>query len=157
MPVATRPATEADLDILVEINRTVQTLHAALYPHDFKIIVDPSAVRAFLSARLATIAIAEIEGEPVGYIWFEDQLRPETPFTPTRPRLYVHHVAVSPHARRRGVGAALMDHVEQRAAFQGVEEIALDAWVANVEAKRFFRARGYLPLRLSLRKQLVVR
>src|SRR5208282_6148765 len=109
MSVEVRAALEVDLDALIQLNRVVQSLHAALYPGDFTQEVDPSAVRTFFAARLASpksaIVIAEADRVPVGYVWLEVQVRPETPFTPRRPRIYVHHIAVAPEARRRGIAA----------------------------------------------------
>ena len=53
MSVEVRAASEADLDALIQLNRLVQNLHAALYPGDFKSVAEPSAVREFFAARLA--------------------------------------------------------------------------------------------------------
>ncbi|WP_163831681.1 hypothetical protein, partial [Proteus mirabilis] len=82
MPVKIRTASQADLDSLVALNQVVQSLHAALYPDDFKEVVDPAALRTYFAARLdgphAGTVIAEIDAEPVGYVLFEVQVRPET-------------------------------------------------------------------------------
>lgn len=155
MSATVRPASEADLDALVRLNDAVQSLHAKLYPDKFKQRPDPSALRAFFAPRLPAIALAEIDGEAVGYVWREAQSRPETPFSPARPRLYVHHVAVAPRARRRGVGSALMRYVEQDAARQGLSEIALGVWTQNRDALAFFRARGFAETTATLQKALV--
>ena len=120
MSVEVRAALEVDLDALIQLNHVVQSLHAVLYPGDFTQMVDPCAVRSFFAARLAgpksAIGIAEADRVPVGYVWFEVQARPETPFTPPRHRIYVHHIAVAPEARRRGIATALMHYVEHQAA-----------------------------------------
>ena len=156
MAVNVRTASVADLGVLIRLNQMVQNLHAALYPEDFKEVADPSAVRAFFAERLidpkCAIGIAEADGVPVGYVWFELQVRPETPFT--RPRIYVHHVSVAPEARRRGIATALFQFVEQRAASENFREIALDTWAANLDAQRFFGSLGFVPLRIGLRKKL---
>ena len=71
------------------------------------------------------IEIAQADRVPVGYVWFEVQARPETPFTPPRSRISVHHcIAVAPAPRRRGIATALMRYVEHRAASEGIDEIA---------------------------------
>ena len=158
MPVEVRVASEADFAALIRLNQIVQNLHAELYPGDFKQEVDQSAVTTFFAARLAdpkcAIAIAEADCMPVGYVWFEVQARPETPFTPPRPRIYVHHISVAPEARRRGIAAALMRYVEHRAASEGIDEIALDTWAANLDAQHFFRAQGFAVFNVMLRKKL---
>jgi ribosomal protein S18 acetylase RimI-like enzyme len=157
MSLEVRVASTADLDVLVRLNRAVQTWHAAQYPDDFKPIADPSAVKAFFAHRLddpkSEIGIAEADGLPSGYVWSELQARPETPFNPSRSRIYIHHVAVLPDARRRGIGAALVEYVERRASREGVSEIALDAWAANLDAQRFFGSRGFAAFNIMLRKK----
>ncbi|MBN8942427.1 MAG: GNAT family N-acetyltransferase [Rhizobiales bacterium] len=158
MPAKIRAASQADLDSLVALNQVVQSLHATLYPGDFKAAVDPAALRAYFAARLdgphAGTAIAEIDAKPVGYVLFDVQVRPETPLTPNRARLYVQHIAVAPEARRCGVATALMRHVEARAMFEGIDEIALDTWAANHDAQRFFAALGFAVFNVALRKTL---
>ena len=158
MAVNVRTASVADLGVLIRLNQVVQNLHAALYPEDFKEVADPSAVGAFFAERLidpkCAIYIAEADDVPVGYVWFELQVRLETPFTPSRPRIYVHHISVAPEARRRGIATALFHLVEQRAASENIREIALDTWAANLDAQHFFGSLGFVPLRMGLRKRL---
>lgn len=155
MAVLVRPASEADLDAVVELNGFVQELHERLYPDDFKQAPDADGVRAFFVARLSAIAVAESKNAIVGYVWYEAQSLPETSFSPAKPRLYVHHLSVAPSARRRGVGAALMRHVELLATAQGLPEIALGAWAANSVAMDFFAAQGFVQITATLRKRLV--
>jgi ribosomal protein S18 acetylase RimI-like enzyme len=158
MSVEVRAALDVDLDALIQLNRVVQSLHVALYPGDFTPVVEPPAVSAFFAARLASptsvIGIAQADRVPVGYVWFEVQARPETPFTPPRSRIYVHHIAVAPEARRRGIATALMRYVEHRAASEGIDEIALDTWAANLDAQHFFGSRGFTVFNVVLRKKL---
>ncbi len=154
MAVRVRAASEADLDAVVELNGYVQDLHARLYPKDFKQTSGGEDVRAFFAARLGVIAVAESDDAIVGYSLREAQNLAETPFSPPRVRLYIHHLSVAPSARRRGVGAALMRHVQQLAEAQGLQEIALGAWAANRDAMRFFEAQGFIISAATLRKSL---
>lgn len=154
-----RDASHADINTLIWLNEVVQSLHAALYPDAFKRLADPPAARAFFAERLAdpksSIAIVETDRAPVGYVWFEIQERPETPFTVPQPRIYVHHISVMPEARRRGVATILMRHIEQRAISEGIDEIALDTWTANIDAQKFFSSQGYVPFNVIHRKKPV--
>lgn len=155
---AFRTASSADIPALAHLNEVVQSVHAALYPRDFKTATDPVAVAEFFAARLAeasnTFWIAEIDGAAVGYLWAETQTRPESPFNPSRPRLFVHHLAVLPEQRRRGVATALMRAVEERARADGITELGLASWAANGEAHRFFAAQGFAPAILVFGKRL---
>ena len=153
-PIVVRTAIEADLDTLARLNQIVQSVHAELYPDDFHATADVNGVKALFAPRLANIAIAEIDGEAVGYIWCEVQTRPESPFTPAFRRLYVHHLSVLPDARRRGVAAALMAHADAHAEGEELDEIALSHWAANTSAQQFFAAQGFAPYQLLLRKKL---
>ncbi len=154
MTIVIRIATHADLDTLVRLNQVVQSVHADLYPEDFQPTVDAEGLNALLAPRLDNVAIAEIDGEPVGYLWCEVQTRPSSPFSPTRRRLYVHHLSVSPDARRCGIATALMAHADARAEGEELDEIALSHWAANSGAAQFFAAQGFAPYQLLLRKRL---
>jgi ribosomal protein S18 acetylase RimI-like enzyme len=153
MAVLVRAAAEADLDALVELNGSVQGLHVRLYPSDFKETSVADKVRAFFATRLGEIAVAESDGATVGYVWCEAQRLPETPFTPAKPRLYIHHLSVASPARRRGVGAALVRYAQQLAGTQGLPEIALGVWAANRDALRFFKTQGFVLTTATLRKR----
>lgn len=66
----------------------------------------------------------------------------------------MHHLSVSPDARRSGVASALMAHAEARAEGEELDEIALSHWAANSAAKQFFAGQGFEPYQLLLRKRL---
>jgi ribosomal protein S18 acetylase RimI-like enzyme len=154
MTIVVRIATAADLDALAQLNQVVQSVHAELYPDDFRTTVDAEGLKALLAPRLANVIIAEVDSKPVGYIWFEMQTRPASPFSSARQRLYIHHLAVSPDARRRGVAGALMAHAEAYAEGEELDEIALSHWAANIGAQNFFAAQGFAPYQLLLRKKM---
>jgi ribosomal protein S18 acetylase RimI-like enzyme len=154
MTIMIREATDADLDALVRLNQIVQSVHAELYPDDFLPTIDADGLRALLAPRLGNVAIAEMNGEPVGYMWCEVQTRPASPFSPARRRLYVHHLSVAPDARRNGVASALMAHAETHAEGEELDEIALSHWAANTGAAQFFAAHGFAPYQILMRKRL---
>jgi ribosomal protein S18 acetylase RimI-like enzyme len=63
------------------------------------------ASRAYLLAALQAehCHLAEIDGEPVGFIIFDQSFFEQT---------FIHLLMVHPDHRRQGVGTALMQHVE---------------------------------------------
>jgi len=79
MPIVVRAASGADFDTLITLNQVVQSLHAALYPSDFKPVADPAAVKALFATHIdapeSGIGIAEIDRAPAGYVFFEVQAR----------------------------------------------------------------------------------
>ena len=156
MATTVRFASAADIDTLLFLNAEVQSLHATLYPENFKPTADAEGLRTMFAARLANpetrIALAEAGGAPVGYVYFETQALAETPFSPARRRVYLRHLCVVKAMQRRGVATALLRVVEQHAAAEGLSEIAVDAWAANVGALSFFQSRGFTALNIVLRK-----
>jgi diamine N-acetyltransferase len=97
MKVIIRPASAADANSIALLNEEVQQLHAELEPTFFRADTSHGEVAAFFAAKLSVaehnIRLAEIEGTPVGYVWFEMQDRPETPFQLARKRIYIHHLS----------------------------------------------------------------
>ena len=156
MDVLVRTASEADLDTLVALNRVVQSLHADVEPAHFKAEVEDRDVRAFFADRLRIrrnrFSLAEAGGRPAGYVWFETQDLPESPFAFSQRRLYLHHIGVGASVRRQGVASALLRHVEAEAAAAGIACIVLSVWASNEHARTFFSAQGFAPLNLLLTK-----
>ncbi|WP_113888576.1 GNAT family N-acetyltransferase [Roseiarcus fermentans] len=156
MPLHIRAAKNDDFPVLAQLSEPVQKLHAALYPVDFKRDVDAVNVASFFERVAArpesAIAIAEQDGVPVGYIWFDISSRPENAFKPPQSFVYIHHVSVAPDARRRGVASAMLAYAKEKAHAAGVDEIRLDTWIANVEARQFFEAHGFAPFIVMLRR-----
>jgi ribosomal protein S18 acetylase RimI-like enzyme len=159
MTVTIRNAVDADLDELIRLNAQVQRLHAQVYPADFKSSTDEGEVRDFLASVMRrpdhTILVAQIDGAVVGYAWFEIQDRPQTPFTWSKKRVFLHHICVDSGQRRLGIGSALVTRVEERALAGGIGEVALDMWSLNDTAQAFFKSCGLKTYRLFLRKQVV--
>jgi diamine N-acetyltransferase len=156
-----RAAAEGDLEALITLNAEVQRRHIEQYPQYFKPLTDPTAVKEFFQKTLAdptnTIIIAETDKCALGYIWLEHQEKPETSLKMAVRRLYVHHLVIASSARRKGVATALMHHVEEHAASQGIPEILLDTWAANQEALDFFATCGFEPLRIVQKKTIATK
>lgn len=67
---------------------------------------------------------------------------------------YIAGLYIHPGARRSGAGAQLVDTVETWLRKQGIPTCDLHVLFANESARRFWEARGYLPLAVGLRKPL---
>jgi hypothetical protein len=50
-----------------------------------------------------------------------------------------------------------MHYVEHQAASEGIDEIALDTWAANLDAQHFFGSQGFAAFNVVLRKTLAGR
>ncbi len=158
MDIVIRKATPSDLDELVTLNGFVQRLHAKLEPEHFRSDVDASAARMLFAGLLERdhnhVSLAILEGRPAGYIWFETQERPSTPFTNARRRIYVHHIAVADDVRRLGVATRLMREANDQARVERIDTVVLDTWAANQGARTFFENAGFAPTNMVLRKQV---
>jgi ribosomal-protein-alanine N-acetyltransferase len=86
-------------------------------------------------ANSMTIAVAEIEREPVGFVWYVER----GAFNRSG---YSMFVGVEPGMQRRGIGQALMEHAEEilRAGSQDVFLLVSDF---NHAAQRFYARLGY--------------
>ena len=85
--------------------------------------------------RLSNIVwIAELGGRPVGYLYAVEAHRGVNPFTTEQHTLYIHHLAVDPAVRRRGVGSAMVAAAETYARAHGLSGLRLDSWLFNTGA-----------------------
>jgi ribosomal protein S18 acetylase RimI-like enzyme len=146
----------SDLRALVGLNDEVQSLHAALYPRDFKRIVDAEELHRFMASIMDReenkVALACVAGVDAGYIWFEIQNRPETPFTFAKRRVFLHHICVASDHRRRGVASALMRYMDACSKENDAVEMVLETWSLNEDAHAFFRSCGFERHRIVMRK-----
>jgi ribosomal protein S18 acetylase RimI-like enzyme len=70
-------------------------------------------------------------------------------------RGWVYSLAVSPDVRRRGVGTALMRHVERELASQGCPKVNLQVVATNAATVAFYEKLGYaVEERISMGKVL---
>jgi GNAT superfamily N-acetyltransferase len=158
MNFVVRPANFEDAGNLAALNQVVQALHVGAEPGRFRSDAEFDEVKAFfgelMRAPATFVLIAEID-RPAGYIWFDVQDRPPTPFTYARSRLYIHHVVVRTEARGLGLGSALLHAAEAEARAQGIREVALDTWAFNEDARQFFQATGFEPEQIVMRKDFL--
>ena len=143
-----RRATADDAGTIAALNEHVHRLHVEALPAQF-LTVDRTAAEAFFSAQLADegniVWIAELGGEPVGYLYAVEAHRGVNPFTTEQHTLYIHHLAVDPAVRRRGVGSAMIATAETYARAHGLSGLRLDSWLFKTEAHAFFRGLGFEP------------
>jgi ribosomal protein S18 acetylase RimI-like enzyme len=96
---------------------------------------DPASdIARKLAVRRDLLLVAEADGELVGTAMggYDGH------------RGWVYYVAVSPGARRRGIGAALMAEVERRLRATGAHKINLQVRTGNEGAVAFYERLGYV-------------
>ena len=97
------------------------------------------------------VLVAEVAGEIVGTA---DLLIVANLTHDLRPWAIVEHVAVAPHARRRGIGRELMAEAVARAEAAGCHKIQLLSRKERSEAHRFYEAVGFEPVAERFRRYL---
>lgn len=135
-----RPATPDDVPLILELIRelaeyerlldtveaTPERLHAALFgPRPF-----------------AEALIAEAEEGPLGFALFFHNF---STFL-SLPGIYLEDLYVRPHARRRGIGRALLTRLAQVAVERGCGRLEWSVLDWNEPAIRFYRKIGAVPM-----------
>ena len=152
-----RLASLQDLPALVRLNQEVQALHVAQEPWQYRPTRDEdlaASIRERLGASLEYWLALEPgpQGEEaLGYAATQVLRRPANAFTYAREILLVDQLGVSPSARRRGVGRALMEHLQRRAQAPELSGVELDVRGFNAEAQAFYEALGYRPSSIRMR------
>lgn len=136
-----RRATPADAPAIARLNAALDDQRAT--PEQ---IADHIAHRA----DLETPFVAELDGAVVGLACL--RLLPTT--CDPIPYAELTELAVDPAHRRRGIGRALVRHVEAEARAGGAAELVLlTAW-RNTRAHAFYHALGYALYTLTMRRSL---
>jgi GNAT superfamily N-acetyltransferase len=100
------------------------------------------AAALFGRRRVAEAALAEIDGEAVGFALF---FHTYSTFV-GKPGLYLEDLFVKPGHRRRGVGRALLRHLAALAVARGCGRFEWTALDWNKPALAFYQSLGAIPL-----------
>jgi ribosomal protein S18 acetylase RimI-like enzyme len=127
-----RNATEADAPVLVGL------IHAAFEEYRGQLVPASSAhdettagIRRKLDASHAILAT--LDNEPVGCVFYEENDE----------YVYLSRLSVLPHARGRGLGRMMMEHVEARALESNRARIRLGVRVALKPLRAWYERLGY--------------
>jgi ribosomal protein S18 acetylase RimI-like enzyme len=114
--------------------------------------VTTAQARARLAAcqGFETTVLAEIDGQAAGFAC----LRLVPYMSGDEPYAELTDLFVATGFRRRGVGRALMAHIEQLARAGGAAEVVLLTGHDNAGAQAFYRALGYQDYSLALRRRI---
>jgi GNAT superfamily N-acetyltransferase len=157
--VEIRPVTIDDLNVLIDIYLDTARHHAAIDPEVFHIPSrDDVAVR--LQRRIDGRGItgeyvaALIDNEMVGSASV-DIADPPSPGNMARDVATAEFgVSVLADWRGRGIGRALIEHLERWAAERGIERMILNVSEANVGAIRLYHDMGYRDYDRAMLKRL---
>lgn len=148
--VTVRPARAEDIGALIELAMEVTLFHAE--PPMFRpAFGDFGAIRASYLSALEDdrqfLVVAEFEGRSVGMM----QAVPDTRYRNTAT---IGLAGVTPSARLRGVGRALLAAVVGWAGRHGYEACAVEWTSPNPVSDRFWRGHGFDPVHCKLVRRL---
>jgi GNAT superfamily N-acetyltransferase len=72
-----------------------------------------------------------------------------TPSQRDEPAHYIHRLIVRRSNARTGIGAAILDWTDHRAASEHVRWLRIDVWTDNVGLQDYYRRRGFVYVRTS--------
>ncbi len=157
--IAIRPATEGDRPTVLAFLTALSDYELPLYDGlregaDCAEEYFETTSRA-VENNNALMLIAEKDGRPAGFIWFCEEMDDDVLLREdARRHGYITDLFVLPEFRGQGVARALMAAVEQRCRALGLDRLRVGAIGANQPARRFYEARGYVPVIVTHEKRL---
>jgi ribosomal protein S18 acetylase RimI-like enzyme len=105
----------------------------------------------FVYRRQHEVLIAELDGEPVGFLLLTFDIPDEVTLTD---QAFVAYTAVEPHARRRGAARALLEEAERRGRAAGRAFISLMVTEDNLAARALYETSAFVTERRMMTKPL---
>ena len=134
-----------DIPALLELLRQVGQVHHLGRPDLFRPDAqkyDEATLAALLRRPDRPIFVAREGDSVLGYAFCVHKETAGDPVLSDRRTLYIDDLCVDAAHRRRGVGAALLDHVRAYARGRGFDDITLNVWAFNEDARAFYAAHG---------------
>jgi len=135
-----------DANIITILNEPVHNLHHQLYPEIFKPF-DTQAMHDYFSKVIDQehhhFIFCEENKLAIGYIWFEEIVRPENAFRNATHYIYIHQVSVNEGHQGKGAGNLLFSAVLKLAEEKSIKRIGLDYWAKNKSAKMIYKNLGF--------------
>lgn len=147
MQAHVREARPDDVDALVALLAEINNLHAVELPHVYRQVIPSTETGAYLRRIIESdvlhLSVAEWDGNVVGFVVFQVEEAPDTPVHVPRRWLLISLIVVSSALRSRGIGTALMRHVQAWAQEHDIPEIELQVAEFNSAAIAWYEALGF--------------
>jgi len=147
-----------DAALIATLNRPIHEHHLQLAPAFFA-EYDHASMKEAFSEMMGRddyhFFTAEVDGETIGYVCFQERVSEANAFRQAVRTLYVHQISINPGAKRQGYGRLIMEEVERYAVAHGFPSIELDYWAVNEVAAAFYEQIGFQPKRQFVIKHLV--
>ena len=151
-----RRAKSADIPAVLDLLAEVNLIHHVARPDIFKCATKYSAVDLEkIFADDGTPVFVYDDGEKVlGYAFCTVKIMSGDRLINDMKMMYVDDLCVDEAARGKGVGTALLDHVEAYAKEIGCTSISLNVWSFNESARAFYEKQGMRPQRTIMEKKI---
>jgi ribosomal protein S18 acetylase RimI-like enzyme len=122
-------------------DRALAELDAQAWPRELWVVPPQDASQPFFGARRAPedVIVATVDRVVVGYA----RLGRHMPIPANDHVLHLEALAVSPHARRSGIGSLLVAATIKEARRRGARKLGLRALSANSRAIRLYERHGF--------------
>jgi ribosomal protein S18 acetylase RimI-like enzyme len=153
-----REAQLGDFEIICELLREVDELHAEILPGFFR---KPKrggrsreSIRRIVEAKDETILVAlDHIGEVVGLVHVQIYDTPAVQLMVPKRRAHIDNLVVSKSMRRRGLGTRLLEAASKWARGKHAQEILLTVWEGNKGAERFYARMGFTRVNMVLGRE----
>ena len=144
-----RQATEADYGQLCDLFAELDLLHRSARPDLFRKPEGPPRERSYVARLIASPASAILVAAQRdarilhGFATLIGHERPATPVSAARRIVEIDNLCVHAHARRQGIGGALVDGADRWARQKGYDGVELSVHAFNDDARKFYEASGF--------------
>jgi ribosomal protein S18 acetylase RimI-like enzyme len=142
-----KKATADDYDVVYALFSEVQSLHHEALPDFFKKPEKDDLFREFFDKTLEKeehyLILGWLDDEPVGYILYQEWVRPKAIYRHEDPILYIHNLIIKERYRCQGYGGAFIDYAKRTAKELGISRMGIDFWHFNEPARKCFNRQGF--------------
>lgn len=147
MTAHVREATDDDLAPLMTLLAEINNLHAEALPHIYAPVSGGDATEQYLlriiGSDLLHLRVAEVAGEVVGFVVFQEEQAPDTPVHMPRRWVLISLIVVGEASRSQGVGTELLRQVQAWARDHDISDIELQVAEFNTSAIAWYEALGF--------------
>jgi GNAT superfamily N-acetyltransferase len=143
MPVVIRRATKEDAAVIADFAVALFELHAMWNAKRFTQIATKDGAERYYAdrAEYGSVLIAENEGKPVGFAYFEYE--PVLYAELATKVAWLHDIYVEPESRGMGAARGLLDAVADDAKRLGANKVLLSVAVENTAGRELFQRNGF--------------
>ena len=142
-----RIATLDDYDTICNLLKESDEHHAAILPDYFRQHSQPSRARDWMASYVesddAEVLLAETESRTIGCMMLKTIALPKFPRFIVRCMVNIEEIVVASESRGCGFATALLNEAKAWAIARKITRLQLGVWVANTDAVRFYKKKGF--------------